>query len=213
MKYIAYGSNMSLEQMKYRCPNARLIGTGYLPKYRLEFYLHATVEPDPRMRKGVPVAVFEIDSTDEESLDRYEGFPRYYRKENCTVNMRDGSKIEGIDHDAPVIDLLIHLIEQLLLCGDREPAQLVPDFTFSVHIADAVVLETRPALRVVLREVAGAIAVGLGGLAWQGEESDEVAAFLQLFQLDVQDFTDRIQRQRQGQHGGLNGGALPVFRL
>lgn len=96
MKYIAYGSNMSIEQMKYRCPNARLIGTGYLPKYRLEFYLHATVEPDPRMRKGVPVAVFEIDSADEASLDRYEGFPRYYRKENLTVNMRDGSKIEGM---------------------------------------------------------------------------------------------------------------------
>ncbi len=96
MKYIAYGSNMSLEQMKYRCPNARLIGTGYLPKHRLEFYLHATVEPDPRMRKGVPVAVFEIDSRDEAALDRYEGFPRYYRKESCMVNMRDGSRIEGM---------------------------------------------------------------------------------------------------------------------
>ena len=96
MKYIAYGSNMSLEQMKYRCPNARLIGTGYLPKHRLEFYLHATVEADAHMRKGVPVAVFEIDSRDEASLDFYEGHPRYYRKENCIVNMRDGSKIEGM---------------------------------------------------------------------------------------------------------------------
>jgi gamma-glutamylcyclotransferase (GGCT)/AIG2-like uncharacterized protein YtfP len=96
MKYIAYGSNMSLEQMKHRCPTARLIGTGYLPKHRLEFYLHATVEPDPRMRKGVPVAVFEISDSDEAALDFYEGYPNYYRKESCTVNMRDGSQIEGM---------------------------------------------------------------------------------------------------------------------
>lgn len=96
MKYIAYGSNMSLEQMMHRCPHARLLGTGYLPHYRLEFYLHATIEPDPRMRRGVPVAVFEIDEADERNLDRYEGFPHYYTKETATVNMRDGSRIEGM---------------------------------------------------------------------------------------------------------------------
>ena len=45
MKYIAYGSNMVQHQMAYRCPNAKLIGMGYLRNYRLEFYLHATVEP------------------------------------------------------------------------------------------------------------------------------------------------------------------------
>ena len=96
MKYIAYGSNMSLEQMMHRCPHARLIGTGYLPQYRVEFHLHANVEPDPRMRRGVPVAVFEIDEADERELDRYEGFPYYYTKATATVNMRDGSKIEGM---------------------------------------------------------------------------------------------------------------------
>ena len=35
MKYIAYGSNMIEEQMAYRCPDARLIGVGYLPGYQL----------------------------------------------------------------------------------------------------------------------------------------------------------------------------------
>ena len=30
MKYIAYGSNMVEEQMAVRCPEARLIGTGYI---------------------------------------------------------------------------------------------------------------------------------------------------------------------------------------
>ena len=37
MKYIAYGSNMVKEQMAYRCPGAKLIGTGYLPNHRLAF--------------------------------------------------------------------------------------------------------------------------------------------------------------------------------
>lgn len=96
MKYIAYGSNMVESQMAFRCPNARLIGMGYLPKHRLEFYLHATVEPSRTKGPGVPVAVWEIDEADERSLDRYEGFPNYYIKETCKVKMNDGSEIEGM---------------------------------------------------------------------------------------------------------------------
>ena len=96
MKYIAYGSNMVQEQMDYRCPHARLIGTGYISGARLEFYLHATVEKTGDMRNRVPVAVWEIDDADERSLDRYEGYPSYYIKERWPVHMDDGSQIEGM---------------------------------------------------------------------------------------------------------------------
>lgn len=96
MKYIAYGSNMVQEQMDYRCPHARLIGTGYIAGARLEFYLHATVEKTGDMRNRVPVAVWEIDDADERSLDRYEGYPSYYIKERWPVHMDDGSQIEGM---------------------------------------------------------------------------------------------------------------------
>ena len=54
MKYIAYGSNMVEEQMAVRCPEARLIGTGYISGARLEFYLHATVEKTGDKRNRVP---------------------------------------------------------------------------------------------------------------------------------------------------------------
>ena len=54
MKYIAYGSNMVKEQMAYRCPGAKLIGTGYLPNHRLAFYLHATVERSRARDARVP---------------------------------------------------------------------------------------------------------------------------------------------------------------
>lgn len=96
MKYIAYGSNMVESQMAHRCPDARLIGTGYIERARLEFYLHATVERTRFKSSRVPVAVWEISDEDEKSLDRYEGFPRYYVKKEWTVKMNDGSEIKGM---------------------------------------------------------------------------------------------------------------------
>ena len=97
MKYIAYGSNMVAEQMAHRCPGAKLIGTGYLPNHRLEFYLHATVERTRAHDAQVPVAVWEISEEDERSLDRYEGFPTYYTKHRRVV-MSDGTELWGMVH-------------------------------------------------------------------------------------------------------------------
>ncbi len=77
--YLAYGSNINLEQMARRCPNSRVIGTAMIPDYELEFRGVATIVP----KKGaeVPVLMWEIDQQDEINLNRYEGFPRLYRKE------------------------------------------------------------------------------------------------------------------------------------
>ena len=96
MKYIAYGSNMVAEQMAHRCPGAKLIGTGYLPNHRLEFYLHATVERSQAKGARVPVAVWEISEEDERNLDRYEGFPTYYTKHRRWVVMNDGTELWGM---------------------------------------------------------------------------------------------------------------------
>ena len=96
MKYIAYGSNMVEEQMAYRCPNAKLIGMGYLHNHRLEFYLHATVERSQAKGAKVPVAVWEINEQDEQNLDCYEGYPTYYTKHQRKVVMNDGSEIKGM---------------------------------------------------------------------------------------------------------------------
>ena len=107
MKYIAYGSNMVAEQLAHRCPNARLLGTGWLLNHRLEFYLHATVERSRAHGASVPVAVWEIDADDERSLDRYEGFPTYYTKHRRKVLMDDGSEIEGMVYIMNMIRPLI----------------------------------------------------------------------------------------------------------
>ena len=91
--YIAYGSNLNLEQMAQRCPTAYVVGSTTLKNWRLLFRdaAHtavATVERAPGC--AVPVLIWRIQPGDERALDRYEGWPRLYRKEilRITVNGR-----------------------------------------------------------------------------------------------------------------------------
>ena len=88
--YIAYGSNMNLEQMKRRCPGAEVIGTAFLENYRLLFRggsgcAVATIEPF--IGGSVPLLAWRITPQDEAALDIYEGFPRLYRKENLNIRL------------------------------------------------------------------------------------------------------------------------------
>ena len=104
MKYVAYGSNMNLEQMAVRCPGARLVGTGLLRGYQLEFNRHATIVPINDPGVAVPVAVWEITAQHEDRLDSYEGYPRYYRKLNCTVDLAEGEQIQGMVYQMCTFD-------------------------------------------------------------------------------------------------------------
>ena len=81
--YIAYGSNLSVEQMKVRTPDAVIVGMGVLKDWRLLFRQCATI----RKCKGfsVPVLIWKISEQDERNLDHYEGFPRFYVKRNLKV--------------------------------------------------------------------------------------------------------------------------------
>ena len=91
--YFAYGSNMNLEQMKYRCPAAEVVENVRLEDYRLAFRGRApgngvaTVLPE----KGscVEGVLWKITEACEKSLDFYEGFPSFYRKESIRVKNQD----------------------------------------------------------------------------------------------------------------------------
>lgn len=96
--YVAYGSNLNIRQMKHRCPTAKLYGTGEIKDYELQFKGH----PDSAFatiasKKGasVPVAVWEIQPRDEKSLDRYEGYPSHYFKQNVPVQL-DGEEVNAM---------------------------------------------------------------------------------------------------------------------
>ena len=95
--YIAYGSNLNLEQMNCRCPTATVVGKSELKDYTLVFrgnsYGVVTIEP----KKGctVPVLIWDIKEFDEMSLDCYEGYPKLYGKENLQVEL-EGKTINAM---------------------------------------------------------------------------------------------------------------------
>ena len=93
MLYIAYGSNLSIEQMAHRCPGASVVGPGVLHDYKLEFRTHANVVP--AMGEDVPVLVWDVTKEDLASLDRYEGYPVYYIRKKVPVEV-DGETLVGI---------------------------------------------------------------------------------------------------------------------
>ena len=91
MKYIAYGSNMNIEQMAFRCPASKIVGNGRLYGWKLVFNTHADIIPTGNQSDSVPVVVWEIAPQDWRMLDRYEGFPRYYVKEEIETYMENGA--------------------------------------------------------------------------------------------------------------------------
>ena len=92
--YIAYGSNLSVNQMAHRTPEAKIVGIAVLHGWRLLFKNYATIEENPNY--DTPVLVWDISprDRDEENLDRYEGFPHFYFKRDLpvTVTPLDGGK-------------------------------------------------------------------------------------------------------------------------
>ncbi len=96
--YIAYGSNLNLPQMAHRCPTAKVVGTSEIKDYELVFRggrrgAVATIEP--LEGSAVPVLLWKIKPQDEEALNRYEGYPRFYRQEMMEVEL-DGKPVNAM---------------------------------------------------------------------------------------------------------------------
>lgn len=88
--YIAYGSNLNLRQMRHRCPTAEIVGTSRLQGWQLRFrgeLLTAVATIEPAANGIVPVLVWKLQPKDEYALDRYEGWPYLYRKENLELSV------------------------------------------------------------------------------------------------------------------------------
>lgn len=96
--YIAYGSNVNQTSMKYRCPQAKFVGTGTLKGYKLAFKgqennSYATIEKDEK--SSLDVALWFISQSDEERLDHYEDYPKFYGKEIIKVEVGN-SILDGL---------------------------------------------------------------------------------------------------------------------
>ena len=140
--YLAYGSNLNLEQMKQRCPNARKLGAILLNDYQLvykgrhDFSSYLTVEKC--LGYKVPLGLFEISFFDLFTLDYYEGFPLFYTKSSIMVNI-DNQTVpaffykmkEGYDYHLPSVEY------------QEECEQGYRDFGFDLSILDRALLDTK----------------------------------------------------------------------
>ena len=93
--YVAYGSNLNIKQMSYRCPGATVAFTGFLLNWKLVYKgswtgSYATIKKCKGAK--VPVAVWNISMHNEEVLDLYEGYPRFYKKQNVYVHQNTGTR-------------------------------------------------------------------------------------------------------------------------
>lgn len=86
--YFAYGSNINLEQMAYRCPDASVMGPVTLEGWELLFRRGGFATIAPKEGEKVTGLLWSITPECERSLDCYEGYPRFYDKRMVTV--RDG---------------------------------------------------------------------------------------------------------------------------
>lgn len=96
--YFAYGSNMNLDQMEWRCPDAEIVGNVSVEGYRLAFRGNgsgrgvATILPEEGSR--VDGVMWKVSQMDEKHLDRYEGYPVLYGREMLSVQDQNGDSHE-----------------------------------------------------------------------------------------------------------------------
>ena len=83
MDYFAYASNLSREQMRKLCPDAKPKFSAILPNYKLIF-------------SGC--AVYEISDKDLQKLDRFEGYPNNYTHVNVMVFNEDDVAVKAITY-------------------------------------------------------------------------------------------------------------------
>ena len=146
--YLAYGSNVSMAQMAYRCPAAIYVATAVLKDYKLLFkgsksgnYL--TIEKEKGSK--VPVLVWKITADDEKRLDRYEGYPNFYYKTTMKVSLQ--SLID--ESDIGEVEALIYIMQEGCKVGSptvqyyETCAEGYKRFGFDKEILDKAVSDSR----------------------------------------------------------------------
>lgn len=108
MKYFAYGSNMDPDRMSKR--NVKFYDRKHaiLKNYSLQFNKIASSNPEKEGKANIMCdanelvegVLYEIESSDEIKLDKYEGYPKHYDKDTVSVQLDDGTMIDAITYIA-----------------------------------------------------------------------------------------------------------------
>lgn len=97
MNYFAYGSNMDVQQMAMRCPDATVLGVAKLGAHKFLINTHGVATVVPAKNRVVHGVLWEISERDEASLDRYEGVKAgFYRKETVRVQTMNGNELAAL---------------------------------------------------------------------------------------------------------------------
>lgn len=121
--YFAYGSNINLEQMAVRCPDAKPVGSVTLDNYELLFRGGGFATIAPREGSQVQGLLWEITPRSERALDFYEGYPGFYEKQSVAV--RDS---QGAEHSVMVY----------VMTGERSRTPARPSQYYYAGIVDGL---------------------------------------------------------------------------
>jgi len=139
--YLAYGSNLNINEMAFRCPLAKKVGTVNIKDYRLvykgssDLYSYLTIEECQGY--NVPLGLYEVSFFDVFLLDKYEGYPELYSKFYIPIKI-DNKDIEALiyimnekfDYYLPSLDYVRRCIKGY------------EDFGFDKTILDTALLDT-----------------------------------------------------------------------
>ncbi len=82
LRYAAYGSNLHPRRLRERIEHAKLVGTSFLNQHTLQFHKRGQDQSAKcsfsSCGRGMHVAVYEVDDTGKQVLDRIEGVGRGY---------------------------------------------------------------------------------------------------------------------------------------
>ncbi len=102
--YFAYGSNMLTERLVARCPGAKPVGVAYAPDHAVSYCL---VGSDGSAKAGIIREIgseawgvlFEVPWAEQPILDRFEGTPDLYQREQLdVVRMEDGQSVTAVTY-------------------------------------------------------------------------------------------------------------------
>jgi gamma-glutamylcyclotransferase (GGCT)/AIG2-like uncharacterized protein YtfP len=113
--YFAYGSNINLNQMFKRCPDARVFIQGKLKGYKLMFRRVADI--DKCKGREVSGMLYKLSRSDVQSLDLFEGYPTKYTKKTGIIETEQGSvkafwyeMVNKVDTELPSSHYLARII-------------------------------------------------------------------------------------------------------
>jgi len=92
MLYFAYGSNLSISQMKRRCPGSKLVRKGMLKGHKIDFTRYSVgwsggvADVIKDHRENVWGLIYSLSYKDLKKLDGYEGYPTCYNRKLVTIH-------------------------------------------------------------------------------------------------------------------------------